>query len=64
MKKLLVALLIVSGSLYASAQDLTIKGTKAITKELTPQQVVDSLHKHFPNAKAVKYYEGTPELTQ
>jgi hypothetical protein len=64
MKKLLIALLIVSVSFYASAQDLTIKGTKPISKELTPQQVVDSLQKHFPNAKSVKYYEGTPELTQ
>jgi hypothetical protein len=64
MKKLLIALLIVAVSFSASAQDLTIKGTKPISKELTPQQVVDSLQKHFPNAKSVKYYEGTPELTQ
>ena len=63
MKKFLTAALVIAVSLYASAQDLTIKGTKQVTKDHTPQEVVDSLHKHFPNAEAVKYYEGTPELT-
>lgn len=31
---------------------------------MTPQQVLDSLHRHFPNAQAVKYYKGTEEVTQ
>jgi hypothetical protein len=62
MKKFLTAALIVAVSAYASAQDLTIKGTKPITKDLTPQQVVDSLSKRFPNAQAVKYFQATPEM--
>jgi len=53
MKKVLTAALIFAVSSYAFAQDLTIKGTKQVTKEHTPQQVVDSLHKHFPNAQAI-----------
>lgn len=40
------------------AQDeIVIKGTKQITKKLTPQQVIDSLESRFPNAKSVKYYK-------
>ena len=29
---------------------------------MTPQQVVDSLHKRFPNAKSVQYFQTSPEL--
>jgi hypothetical protein len=51
-------------SLYLHAQnDLVIKGTKHITKEMTPQQVVDSLEKHFPNAKSVQYYKAPASVT-
>jgi len=41
---------------------LIIKGTKKITEKLTPQQVIDSLHEHFPDAKAVKYYKAPAEV--
>jgi len=64
MKKFLIAQLIILLSLYASAQDLTIKGTRKITKEYTPQQVIDSLNKKFPDAKSVQYYQGTAEATE
>ena len=62
MKKFLTAVLIGTVSFYASAQDVTIKGTKPINKDLTPQQVVDSLNKRFPNAQAVQYFQATPEM--
>jgi len=61
MKKFLLAQLIVLLSLCAYAQeDLVIKGTKKVDKKYTPQQVIDSINKRFPNAKAVTYYETTP----
>ena len=64
MKKFLIVLMVSAVSFAATAQDLTIKGTKPITREMTPQQVVDSLHKRFPNAEAIKYFQATPELAQ
>jgi hypothetical protein len=61
MKKFLLAQLVVLFSLYSSAQqDLVIKCTKKVDKKYTPQQVIDSINKKFPNAKAVTYYETTP----
>jgi hypothetical protein len=45
-------------TLLAKAQsELVIKGTKKITKKMTPQQVIDSLEARFPNAKSVNYYK-------
>jgi len=38
-------------------EDLTIKGSKMTTKELTPKQVIDSLNKRFPDAKSIQYYK-------
>ena len=61
MKKYLIALTVVLASYVLNAQeDRVIKGTKPISKELTPQQVVDSLNKKFPNAQAVQYYQVPP----
>ena len=40
-----------------TAGELTIKGSKAVAKDSTPQQVIDTLKKRFPNAEAVQYYE-------
>ena len=58
MKKYLLLPVIILSSLCLFAQnDLVIKGTKPISKQLTPQQVIDSLNKRFPNAEAVKYYQ-------
>ena len=45
------------------SQDLVIKGTKQITKQYTPQQVIDSIQKTFPDATAVKYYKGNEATT-
>lgn len=55
----LTATLLVSGFLHAqtSDDDIVIKGSRPTTMELTPRQVIDSLKKRFPNAKAVKYYQ-------
>jgi hypothetical protein len=38
--------------------DITITGTKKISKQMTPSQVLDSLHAHFPDAKAITYYKA------
>src|SRR5829696_4773498 len=50
-------------STYVSAQDdpMVIKASRKITKELTPQEIIDSLHKKFPNATAVQYYKTPAE---
>ncbi|TMI73661.1 MAG: hypothetical protein E6H09_06275 [Bacteroidetes bacterium] len=46
------------------AQDKTITGTKQISKSMTPQQVIDSLHKHFPDAKSIQYYKPPADAVQ
>jgi hypothetical protein len=44
------------------AQDeFVLKGTKQISKDLTPHQVIDSLHKNFPDAQAARYYKTAPD---
>ncbi len=62
MKKLLLMAVTISLSNYLFAQDpdIVISGSNKITKELTPQQIIDSLQKRFPNAKAVEYYQTSP----
>lgn len=60
MKKYLFTaiLFVLSLSFFANAQDeMVIKGSKKLDKQYTPQQVVDSLNKRFPNAKSVQYFE-------
>jgi len=42
---------------------MTITCTRKISEKMTPQQVIDSLHKTFPNAKAVKYYKADAATT-
>lgn len=44
--------------LFTTAQQMVkVSGTKKISKQLTPKQVIDSLHARFPDAKAVTYYK-------
>jgi hypothetical protein len=58
MKNYIVILILSIISLIAQAQsELVIKGTKKITKKMTPQQVIDSLEARFPNARSVNYYK-------
>jgi hypothetical protein len=58
MKKYFFALIAIMSFLILKAQqDIVIKGSKQISEKYTPQQILDSLHKNFPNAKAVKYYK-------
>jgi hypothetical protein len=59
MKKYLLLALVLTTSLYLMAQEdeRVIKASKPITKELTPQQIIDSLEKRFPNAQAVEYFK-------
>jgi hypothetical protein len=65
MKKHLVLIITLVLPFMINAQDdeLVITGTKKINKKLTPQQVIDSLNKHFPNAKSVQYYQAPAEVT-
>ncbi|MEX6686788.1 hypothetical protein QTN47_04740 [Danxiaibacter flavus] len=58
MKKLLLLSATMISSAIAFAQnDIVITGTKKVTEELAPKAVVDSLHKRFPDAKAVEYFQ-------
>jgi hypothetical protein len=59
MKKILFLSVIAIGVLQARSQDeaIIIQGSKNVSKSMTPQQVIDSLNAHFPNADAVKYYK-------
>jgi hypothetical protein len=66
MKKhlLMYAFIIATFTLQAQGYEegVIIKGTKKINEKLTPQQVIDSLHQHFPNAKSVKYYKTPADV--
>ena len=59
MKKLLTVASIVAISTVSFGQTAgsTIKASKMTTKDSTPQQVIDTLKKRFPNAEAVQYYK-------
>jgi hypothetical protein len=58
MKKYFFALIAMMSFLILKAQqEVVIKGSKQISEKMTPQQILDSLHKQFPNATAVKYYK-------
>jgi len=58
MKRYFIAQLIVLCLPFLTyAQDLVITGSKPLTKKYTPQEVIDSLQKRFPNAESVKYYK-------
>ena len=60
MKKfLLIATALVSSiGLYAQEPDkMVIKGSKHTDMSHTPQQIIDSLHKRFPNADSIDYYK-------
>ena len=60
MKKILMMALIVAMSTASFAQyeaQRTIKASKPISMQATPQQVIDTLKKRFPNAEAAQYYE-------
>jgi hypothetical protein len=48
----------------AQQQDVVIKGSKQIDKKVTPQQVIDSLNKRFPDAESVKYFTAKPDVVQ
>jgi hypothetical protein len=66
MKKYLLLLAGVLGYAHSFSQDdaLVIQGTKKISKKLTPQQVVDSLNKKFPDAKSVDYYKVSADAVK
>lgn len=64
MRTLLFIAACTSLSLAAHSQDeaVIIKASNQISKKMTPQQVIDSLNRHFPNAQAVKYYKAPQDV--
>lgn len=66
MRTLLFIAACTSLSLSAHSQDeaVIIKASNQISKKMTPQQVIDSLNAHFPNAQAVKYYKAPPDVLE
>src|SRR5436190_7829318 len=59
-KYLLIATSLVSSvALYAQLEPdkMVIQGSKQTDMAHTPQQIIDSLHKRFPNAKSIDYYQ-------
>jgi hypothetical protein len=59
-KYLLFATTLVSSiALYAQQEpdQMVIKGSKHTDMAHTPQQIIDSLHKRFPDAKSIDYYQ-------
>ena len=59
-KYLLIATTLVSSiALYAQQEPdkMIIKGSKQTDMAHTPQQIIDSLHKRFPDAKSIDYYQ-------
>jgi hypothetical protein len=58
-KYLFLSVAIVTTSvLFAQNNEVVIKGSKEISKELTPKVVIDSLHKRFPDAEAIQYFKA------
>jgi len=63
-KYLLIATLLLSIAVCAQQQppdEMVIRGSKPTTMEATPKQIIDSLHKRFPNAQSIDYYK-TPAI--
>ncbi|MHA4844930.1 hypothetical protein ACX0G7_12235 [Flavitalea antarctica] len=59
MKKcILIMVALLPALMLFSQNDIVITGSKKITKELTPKQVIDSLNKKFPDAKSVEYFQA------
>jgi IS1 family transposase len=60
MKKFSMAALMVAMSAVSYAQyeaQRTVKASKMIDAQITPQQVIDTLKKRFPGADSVQYYQ-------
>jgi hypothetical protein len=58
MMKYFIAVMWTSMYFFAAAQQVVkVSGTRQISKDLTPKQVIDSLHARFPDARAVTYYK-------
>jgi hypothetical protein len=62
MKKYLPVLFFMLSYFFSKAQgEITITGANKISKQHTPQQVIDSLEARFPDAKSIKYYKTPPD---
>ena len=47
----------IAGYSQSEPDELVIRGSKPTTMEATPKQIIDSLHKRFPDAKSIDYYQ-------
>jgi len=56
---LIAAALVISSAVNAQQVDdeMVIRGSKHTSMEATPKQIIDSLHKRFPNADSIDYYQ-------
>jgi len=66
-KYLLIATSLVSSvALYAQLEPdkMVIQGSKQTDMAHTPQQIIDSLHKRFPDAKSIDYYQTPAEAAK
>lgn len=59
MKKQFLLIPVIACFMYAMGQEdeLIISGTTKINRQLTPQPVIDSFYKTFPQAIALEYYQ-------
>src|ERR1700755_2023017 len=66
MKKFLFLIVLVAGGrlCFGQSGDLVIEGSSKINRHLTPQQVIDSLNKTFPDAKSVRYFKTPPDAAR
>ena len=68
MKKYLLFALasLFSASLYAqnAEHDVVLTASTKTSIEATPRQIIDSLKRKFPNAKAVQAYQTSPEAVK
>lgn len=55
---LLLTITMLLVGLAHAQNDIVITGTKKVNKKSTPQQVVDSVNKRFPDATAVQYFQA------
>jgi hypothetical protein len=61
---MLFSIVYATALLAQSEEEKIITGSNKIDKKLTPAQVIDSLNKRFPNAKAVQYYQTSPQAVK
>ena len=64
MKRYPIVALVMLLPFLSYTQDMVITGSRPVTKQLTPQEVIDSIQKRFPDAKSVKYFKPDSTTVQ